>query len=426
MATMDDFSKLVDAATYIPQQPFTITTSLFLSLALLGAIIHFVFRLRQSKTLHLDSLILLFAISCLIGGTASIHLGLSDIYLATAIIANPSLIPSPPTLDMIDTTSDALRSSDAFHSLVWTSIFAVKISFICFFRQLTGGGSMMRKGVKPYWWGVLVVVVVGWAVVLCIPFISCSHRGGEAGTCNLPLPLICISILKLTLNLALYCGAKKSLSYTNAAIDCLTTILILSLPALLTRTLPTPTTRLQKVILLTLTTVLFTTIILSITRAIIHTQDTPFQAYLVYLEACLFILAVSLTTVKDFFSAHPHPHSQQQDGTQLRWRPGTLTRRRRTESQDNLQQLQTTTLPSDNALPGLSTFIKGGTARTPSRLKKTSLRRKESVLRTREVVVEVHYEKDLEKGDWDRIANPTWMDEQWKTRRSSEDSTLGT
>jgi len=75
-------------------------------------------------------------------------------------------------------------------------------------------------------------------------------------------------------------------------------------------------------------------------------------------------------------------------------------------------------------LPGLSTFIEGGTIRTPSRLTKTSLRRQESVLRTREVVVEVHYEKDVEKGDWDRVGSPSWMDEKWK-RRSSGSSASG-
>jgi hypothetical protein len=53
--------------------------------------------------------------------------------------------------------------------------------------------------------------------------------------------------------------------------------------------------------------------------------------------------------------------------------------------------------------------------RTPSRLTKScGLRRQESVLRTREVFVEVHYETDVEKGEWDRVTSPSWMDEKWK------------
>jgi hypothetical protein len=164
-------------------------------------------------------------------------------------------------------------------------------------------------------------------------------------------------------------------------------------------------------------------IMLALVRSVIHTRDTPFQMLLNIIEACLAIIAVPLTAHKSLF-AYPRSGKSMEKGTQLRWRPGTLTARRRTESQERLHQRVATPLP-DNVLLGLSTFIEGGTIRTPARLTKTSLRRQESVLRTREVVVEVHYEKDVEKGDWDRVGSPSWMDEKWK-RRSSESSASGT
>ncbi|KAF2686922.1 hypothetical protein K458DRAFT_429842 [Lentithecium fluviatile CBS 122367] len=405
MATVNDFSRMVDGATYIPKQTFVITTSVFIALALLTALLRLVLKLHNELTLHLDDFVFLVAIFCLIGGTAAIHLDLSEVYLATAISANP---PSSPAPEILDVVVNARRYTDAFHCLVWTSIFATKISSLRFFEQFVDGLALVNKWVKVYWWGTVVFTIAAWAYILPLPFIACPHREGAA---------------------ALQCCPKPILSYTSTALDTLTTLLILFIPFLLHRTRLTATPFSQKAALATLTTLSFLAIILAITRSIIRMHDTPFQACLTYLEACIAVIALSVTAHTPLFT-HPHSHDQRPEGTKLHWRPGTLTnRRRRTESQERLhhhhQHPRTATPPSDNPLPGLSTFIEGGTIRTPSRLTKTSLTRKESVLRTREVVVEVHYEKDMEKGDWDRLASPSWMDEKWRTRRDSESNASG-
>lgn len=141
------------------------------------------------------------------------------------------------------------------------------------------------------------------------------------------------------------------------------------------------------------------------------THDGPLQAFLTYIEAC--ILAVSTTTFRSIFN---HSQSQAQpDKARRRWTPGALTRRRsrRTESEEQLHNVNVTA-PED-ALPGLRTYVTADTGH-----KRCDLARKESVLRTREVVVEVTYEKDLEKGDWGRLGSPSWMDEKWRVSESSE------
>lgn len=76
---------------------------------------------------------------------------------------------------------------------------------------------------------------------------------------------------------------------------------------------------------------------------------------------------------------------------------------------------------AEAAVPGIRTVIEGGAGgglRRPARLVKSSvLRRQESVLRTREVRVEVHCAREGE--DWGRVASPSWMDEKWRVRPES-------
>jgi hypothetical protein len=200
MATIEDLMKLVDGATYIPKQAFIvrltipnsllsktnhapkITTSLLVVLAILTAFLHVYLKLRQTASLHLDDFILLTSILCLIGTTAVIHVGLSDTYLANVISSNPSLIFLPPPPDVVNIAVNALRYTAASHCLTWTSIFAVKVLLLYFFKDCVDGLGSVNKKVKLYWGGILVLVVGGWAFILSVPFIACPHRGGEAGT----------------------------------------------------------------------------------------------------------------------------------------------------------------------------------------------------------------------------------------------------
>jgi len=152
------------------------------ALTILIAFLHLYLKLRQTASLHLEDSVLLTSILCLIGSTAAIHLGLSDVYLTNVISANFSLVSLPAPPDVINIAVKALRYTAAFHCLIWSAIFAVKVSFLCFFKQFVDDLAFVNKNVRSYWWGILVLVGGGWAVTLSVPFIACPHRGGEAGT----------------------------------------------------------------------------------------------------------------------------------------------------------------------------------------------------------------------------------------------------
>lgn len=52
------------------------------------------------------------------------------------------------------------KTSDAYLALTYTTLFSVKLSFLCFFRILV---RRVRK-MAIYWWAVLAIMVVAWPV----------------------------------------------------------------------------------------------------------------------------------------------------------------------------------------------------------------------------------------------------------------------
>lgn len=63
----------------------------------------------------------------------------------------------------------------AYLSLLWTATFAVKFSFLAFFRQLIQSVANIRM----YFWIVVVFTTVSWMFVIAEPFILCHQFGME-------------------------------------------------------------------------------------------------------------------------------------------------------------------------------------------------------------------------------------------------------
>lgn len=362
------------------------------------------------------------------------HLGLSDIYLTTAISANPSLQTMFSPEEAMNVAIDSLKYVNGYHCLMWTCIFAVKITFLVFFKQFVDKITLWNARVRVYWFAVLALMVAGWGYMLGVPFMVCPHSGMDVGKCFSLTP-IRLSKFKalLTSWIVKHCsGPEKEdlarvLAYVGTTVDCVTDALVVSFPVLILYRVHI--TLRQKAAVAALTCLSVAMIVIAILRGTLlknpdkSARDGPVQTYLTYVEGCVAVIAVSVTAFRSIFNnSETTPNSIEMPNLR-RWTPGTLTRRSDQGVGSEEQLHSTDSDSSKDKLPGLQTFVRGGTP-NKARRKGSGLVRNESVLRTREVVVEVHYEKDMDKEDWDRIASPSWVDEKWM-RRSSESCDFG-
>lgn len=105
-----------------------------------------------------------------------------SLFLDEALVTRPSSAIIPP--DFENQLFRFHKISDAYLVLTYTSIFAVKFSFLFFFRVLV---RRVHKMVV-YWWIVVAVTAVAWIVcVICI-FLPCLYFDERSCKILPPLP----------------------------------------------------------------------------------------------------------------------------------------------------------------------------------------------------------------------------------------------
>lgn len=125
-------------------------------------------RLRYQKSLAVDDIFLIFAVVCL---TAA--LGLLFAYLSS-LFELELLLVDPQTAHSIDINRILLwlrRVSTAFLVLTFTTIFAVKFSFLFLFKAHTRNARKM----KIYGWTVVVIITAVWAFGVVEFFLPCPR-----------------------------------------------------------------------------------------------------------------------------------------------------------------------------------------------------------------------------------------------------------
>lgn len=90
------------------------------------------------------------------------HYAAHDMFLSTAVASGQLSIAQDPTY--IPDTEHYLRSSVAVIVLFYSSLVAIKISFLLFFRRLTAGVNSKAQNIQ--WWTVFVLVICVWIVNL--------------------------------------------------------------------------------------------------------------------------------------------------------------------------------------------------------------------------------------------------------------------
>ena len=153
-----------------------VVNGLLMGFALFLATARVVIQLHSQRKLLRDDFVLMFACSTFIASQALLFaLKIENIYWLSATV-----MPMNP-----QTLASMLEDPTAFHrqvvkfqqilnfsvALTWTSICAVKISFLLFFYQLI---TRLRKLILA-WRVIFGVIILFWAFCICALFISCPH-----------------------------------------------------------------------------------------------------------------------------------------------------------------------------------------------------------------------------------------------------------
>ena len=127
-------------------------------------------RLSQQRRLFADDGFLLVAVVFLVASMAVLWHQLDEMYVAEALVTNTATFVVI-TGNWMDQLFWFLKISDAFLVLSWTSVMAVKFSFLFFFRNLID----RVRGMKRYWYVVLAISTAVWIFGCGAVFAPCPY-----------------------------------------------------------------------------------------------------------------------------------------------------------------------------------------------------------------------------------------------------------
>ncbi|MCJ1310453.1 hypothetical protein MMC25_004117 [Agyrium rufum] len=243
--------------------------SLF-GVAIVLALGRFVVRVRTFNRLLVDDLILLFACLTLIASTSLTYIDLvNDIY-------------EQDTLDQVF-ENEKLQAIDTV--LFWATIFAVKFSFLAFFRGLINRMSDLTK----WWWCVLLITIPSAGICMCVNFIACPYIG--------PGILNCSDVTFFDKQLALL--------KATTVLDIATDVFIISIPVvLLWRVRITMRQKLALGAVLCLSVFMIIVSIVKVASVYTHGAreiDLPWVQFWGEAEACVAIMVASISAFRSLF-----------------------------------------------------------------------------------------------------------------------------
>ena len=136
-------------------------------IAILLAILRMLVQIHRRKRLGLDDVFLLVACVLLVASTALLYVIVDALYLEEALTINPGSVSFD--LDSISEITWYQKVVYGYLDLSIATVYAVKFSFLCFFRLLID----RLRGMIIYWRIVVTVTAITLAFTVCTPFISC-------------------------------------------------------------------------------------------------------------------------------------------------------------------------------------------------------------------------------------------------------------
>lgn len=142
---------------------------MFFSLALLSVIGRMITRSYTRRRLDSDDYLLLFALICLGASTGLVHVFYQTIFVAQAVTVDPT-VKFPQ--DRCRHLSETRQIVNSFLCIIWTTIFAVKLSFLALFRLLV---RRLPKPITNYYWATVGITIATWIFFIAEPFILCPY-----------------------------------------------------------------------------------------------------------------------------------------------------------------------------------------------------------------------------------------------------------
>ena len=132
-------------------------------------------RIYTRRRLFLDDAFLVFGLACLCATTVLFYRKVRIMYM---IDVAPQYFDIINSADQFQSLLNASKFLYTIHALMWTTIFAVKFSFLILFWHLILRTS---KRLKRYYWAVTGTCVISWMYVICGPFMICPYFGADEG-----------------------------------------------------------------------------------------------------------------------------------------------------------------------------------------------------------------------------------------------------
>ena len=151
----------------------TISVALF-TCASLSVVARTALRLRYQKRLFVDDAFVFFAEICLCASFGLLYASADSTYLEEALLIRPKVAEIPP--DFLHRLLSLHALNTAFLILTYTSIFAVKFSFLLLFRVLV---RRVQKLVN-FWWMAVAITTIAWIVCTVGLILICPYFGARA------------------------------------------------------------------------------------------------------------------------------------------------------------------------------------------------------------------------------------------------------
>lgn len=159
----------------------------FFGLALIMTAARTAIRVHRFRRVFVDDYFLFLAVASLIASTGLFFSLILFVYTFAAVAAGPAGLESAP-LDYINAAINATNVAYAADALACTTVFAVKLSFLFFFRHLI----QRLRDLKILWWCVLMICIPVGIVCICLPFIVCPYVGKLViGSFWIACPVLC-------------------------------------------------------------------------------------------------------------------------------------------------------------------------------------------------------------------------------------------
>ena len=142
---------------------------MFFSLAVLSVIGRIMTRIYTRRRLDADDYFLIFGLLCLGAGTVLVHIFCQTIFFIQAIQIDTTLIFPPDRHEQLKKIYAVLVS---FLCVIWTTIFAIKFSFLALFRLLI---RRLPKPIIRYYWITVGITITTWMFFIAEPWIYCPY-----------------------------------------------------------------------------------------------------------------------------------------------------------------------------------------------------------------------------------------------------------